>query len=96
MSQSDCKVVVQAWERELRQCFANIDIYVTVNNEEISETSYQWKFKQGTNANAIEIFPDDENFRKGTFRVLLVNRDEDEDEFTYQPLGLQLLLPKVP
>lgn len=85
-------MVVQAWERELRQCFSNIDIYVTVNDENVSETSYQWKFKQGTSNNDVEIFPDDTNFTIGTFRVLLINRDEDEDEFTHQPLGLQLML----
>ena len=42
------------------------------------------------------IFPDDPGFETGTYQVLLVNRDEDEDEFTHQPLAVCFTLTKVP
>ena len=48
---------------------------------DVSETNYQWKFKWASKT--VEIFPDDVKFSIGVYRVLMVNRDEDEDEFTY-------------
>ena len=55
---------------------------MTVNDEGVSELNYTWKFKQGSGP-LVEIYPDDTRYETGTYRVLLVNRDEDEDEFTY-------------
>ena len=42
-----------------------------------------------------EVFPDDHGFKVGEYKVLVVNRDEDEDEFTHQPLGICLNLKPV-
>ena len=83
------------WEREIRQGFSDIDIFVSVGEEGVSETNFTWKFKFGVSPPS-EIFPDDELFKPGAYHVLLVNRDEDEDEFTHQPLGVCLELATVP
>lgn len=40
VDREDQKIVFKAWERQLRQCFSDVDIYVTVNNETINETNY--------------------------------------------------------
>ena len=62
--------------------FSDVDIYITVNDESsVSETNYKWKFKYGTEK--VEIIPDDCKFEIGLYEVLLANRDEDEDEYTY-------------
>ena len=44
---NDRKVLFKNWERELRMGCSEIDIYVSVNDEEISETNYSWKYKFG-------------------------------------------------
>lgn len=91
----DVKIVLKVWERELRQGFSDIDIYVSVNDEALSQDNFTWSFKFGVQS-GVEIFPGDERLQKGTYRVLMVNRDEDEDEFTGQPLAVRLSLPVVP
>ena len=42
-----------------------------------------------------EVFPDDIKFKVGVYKALIVNSDEDEDEFTHQPLGICLNLKTV-
>ena len=58
---SQAKIQIKVWERGLRQGFSDIDVFITVNNEEINESSYTWKFKFGSGP-LVEIYPDDANY----------------------------------
>lgn len=57
-STADSKLLLKVWERGLRASFADIDIYMNVDNEEgLSETNFTWKLKWGSMN--VEILPDD-------------------------------------
>ena len=93
MTQIDVKIDLQIWARLLRASFSKIEIFIKAHVDErdqsrVSDSDYHWKFLW--QAGQSDIHPDDPRFSLGRYSVLLVNHDEDEDEFTHQPLGICL------
>ena len=70
------------WERGLRSCFADIDIYIVIDDEVgLSETNFTWKFKWGSKN--VEILPEDQKLRPGRYSVLMINRDYHEEDLPH-------------
>lgn len=60
------KVTIDSWELD-GETATNTDIFVTVNDENVSKDNYHWKSEYGVDK--IDIYPDRNNFKQGKYRV---------------------------
>ena len=68
------KIIIESWELVEDQ-YSNTDIYITVNDEHISKDNYHWKTDYGVDK--IDIYPDDEQFALGLYRVAYFTVSDD-------------------
>ena len=65
-----CKITLESWEEDL-DSFSNTSIYVTVNDDaDVGAQNYTWASEHFVEQ--IEIFPDEDKFETGTYRVAYV------------------------
>ena len=60
------KITIDSWEVDEEAC-SNTDIFVNVNDESVSKDNFKWKSVYGVDK--IDIYPDQPNFKTGTYHV---------------------------
>ena len=68
------KITIDSWELVEDQ-YSNTDIYITVNDENVSKDNYHWKVEYGVDK--IDIYPDDEKYALGLYRVAFYTASDD-------------------
>ena len=66
------KITIDSWEVDEEAC-SNTDIFVNVNDDSVSKDNFKWKSVYGVDK--IDIYPADENFAQGTYRIAYVTQN---------------------
>ena len=61
-----CKITLDSWELD-GESTTNTNMFVTVNDENVSKDNYKWKSTYGVDK--VDIYPDRADFKHGTYRV---------------------------
>ena len=94
LAQDDNKIILDASEVSDDYQDLQVDIYVTVNDENVGPDNYHWKSDYGICE--FEIDPNTDNFQPGLFRVAFVTKQDQQALNQSIALSIQLKLEPCP